>query len=292
MVQQTKTTVVSEPDAGVQGENTTTQTEQKKRKKGKKSATAVLQEIAEQVKNTVIILPSTLDDSLIKTTALQEAILAEIALRKGEANDALDDVRAMLIARSSLQSKEKDLRGVEAHMRMQTKIGKKNDQIDLAKERYNRAREALIKLGGVEMDVYRKLERSDLQAFTIYMGDAKLGDSRKRPSWIWGDISFVDEEVELKDYMKDSQWPSKYDSRVNLTGFKAIRTHWFRTKALKTRWQEEVLLLPEEMRRTVRYHNHYRLQWLSISERSEDAGRAGSISERSEHAGKAAYARK
>ena len=60
------------------------------------------------------------------------------------------------------------------------------------------------------------------------------------------------------------------------------RVHWFRSSAVHTRWEEEVRLLEEEMRRTLRFHAYHRAQW-------ED--RAQNRTEAQEY-GAAAYARK
>ena len=40
-----------------------------------------------------------------------------------------------------------------------------------------------------------------------------------------------------------------------------MRAHWLRTGALARRWEEENLLLEEEMKRTVRYMEYYRKKW-------------------------------
>ena len=58
--------------------------------------------------------------------------------------------------------------------------------------------------------------------------------------------------------------------------------HWFRSKALAARWQEELVLLLEEMRRSVRFFLRWRNMW-------NDRARAR---ERQDELGAAAYARR
>ena len=41
----------------------------------------------------------------------------------------------------------------------------------------------------------------------------------------------------------------------------ARRVHWFRSSAFAARWKEEVKLLQEEMRRTLRFHAYQRDSW-------------------------------
>ncbi|PSR71492.1 hypothetical protein PHLCEN_2v12632 [Hermanssonia centrifuga] len=58
--------------------------------------------------------------------------------------------------------------------------------------------------------------------------------------------------------------------------------HWFRCNALKTRWSEQSELLPEEMRRTVRFFEYHKAEWRNKAE-AEDAR---------DMPGNAAYARR
>lgn len=52
--------------------------------------------------------------------------------------------------------------------------------------------------------------------------------------------------------------------------------------AVKARWEEEFLVLLEEMRRTTRFFKFHHHRWLRAGEEHEEAGREG----------QAAYARK
>lgn len=63
--------------------------------------------------------------------------------------------------------------------------------------------------------------------------------------------------------------------------FSAYRVHWFRSSALRTRWWEEATLLPEEMRRMVRFFKRFELDWMK---RAKDLSATD--------AARAAYARK
>lgn len=47
----------------------------------------------------------------------------------------------------------------------------------------------------------------------------------------------------------------------SLTTLTARRVHWFRSRALAARWIEEIALLLEEMRRTVRFFGRSREVW-------------------------------
>lgn len=46
-----------------------------------------------------------------------------------------------------------------------------------------------------------------------------------------------------------------------------LKVHWFRRKAIRDRWAEEVLLTREEMGRTVRFFKHYEGLWIKQAEK-------------------------
>ena len=43
----------------------------------------------------------------------------------------------------------------------------------------------------------------------------------------------------------------------------ALRAHWFRMSATAARWEEEKALVPEEMRRTLRFFGFFECHWLT-----------------------------
>lgn len=69
-----------------------------------------------------------------------------------------------------------------------------------------------------------------------------------------------------------------------------MRAHWFRSSALVTRWHEELLLVPEEMRRTVRYHYYFNMKW-SAAAKAYDEKKDEKGNEKPDLA-RAAYSRK
>ncbi|EMD30752.1 hypothetical protein CERSUDRAFT_60872 [Gelatoporia subvermispora B] len=88
--------------------------------------------------------------------------------------------------------------------------------------------------------------------------DRKLGNSRKRSSWIWQDFLWVDT-------------PEDGSDRIGI----ALRVHWFRRSALYAQWTEEKLLLEEEMWRTVRFFGYWQEWWAKKSSREKTMGRHG-----------------
>lgn len=45
-----------------------------------------------------------------------------------------------------------------------------------------------------------------------------------------------------------------------------VRAYWFRVRAVLARWTEEISLLTEEMKRVLRYFQHYEALWRTRAE--------------------------
>lgn len=52
-----------------------------------------------------------------------------------------------------------------------------------------------------------------------------------------------------------------------------LKVHWFRRKAIRDRWAEEVLLTQEEMGRIERFFKHFEGVWAKNAERLKEEGR-------------------
>ena len=72
---------------------------------------------------------------------------------------------------------------------------------------YRLAQKALTCLGlsTDELAAYPELKQEHLVAFTVHSQDEQRGDSKKKASWIWGDMSFVDGKMDLEEYMVESK---------------------------------------------------------------------------------------
>ncbi|OCH85647.1 hypothetical protein OBBRIDRAFT_807358 [Obba rivulosa] len=199
-----------------------------------------------------IELPLSYSARIIRCESMKEAVDIERRLREGQANDALAEF-------SLKEHQRKETTGIEAMMRSQRQIQKQSEAIDRAADMYTRAHTALLTLTEKTDECrYRALEAGDIVAFM--MRGQVIGESRKASSWIWEDCSWLDntEEGAVKNFVKN-----------------AIRVHWFRRAALKTRWDEQKLLIEEEMRRMLRFFQHWQQHWLLMSDEEVRNGRRG-----------------
>ncbi|KAJ7793449.1 hypothetical protein B0H14DRAFT_2622840 [Mycena olivaceomarginata] len=183
----------------------------------------------------------------------------ESKLRAAQCAAALLVLRSRLHAKRHLISfRNEHLTGQIQTTKARTLIGQVGDRVTASAQKYRKGRGALLALKGAEFAPhFRELKDDNIRLDGDYgESDAtarkKLsmissghgaraprnapGTSKRIMSWIWT----------VKEGSGDD-WKDLHDS---------MRVEWTCAKARKTRWQEEVLLLEEEMRRTLRY-----LEW-------------------------------
>ncbi|KAJ7705153.1 hypothetical protein B0H16DRAFT_1482433, partial [Mycena metata] len=211
---------------------------------------------AEDVK---LYLPSALRQADRENSCRKGLPTMEGKLREGQCHDSLRVLRSRLHAkRHLLNYRDESAVGQRAATRAGTLIERIGERVDATSGKYRRARAALIALRGpAACERFRELKPSDVQLDKEREVDAKarkrlgrigskfrrhgpsLSSKNKSFSWIWTDGGGPGEdEVELHD---------------------SVRVEWSKAKARKERWEEEVDLLREEMKRVLRF-----LQWRSV----------------------------
>ncbi|KAJ7820051.1 hypothetical protein B0H13DRAFT_1661106, partial [Mycena leptocephala] len=184
-------------------------------------------------------------------------------LREGQSRDAIVMLRRRLHAKRHLLDHRESggVAGQRAATRSYTLIGRIGERVDAAAVKYRRVRLALIALRGRDAcAAYRELKPIDVQLNEEREIDARarkklgnigskwfhrqgpsLSSKEKHLSWIWTDGGGPGEdEVELHD---------------------SVRVEWSKAKARKERWEEEVDLLREEMKRILRFLRWRALWW-------------------------------
>ncbi|KAI0323993.1 hypothetical protein GY45DRAFT_1263709 [Cubamyces sp. BRFM 1775] len=208
-----------------------------------------------------ILLPSSYHAALLSEPCLKEFVSLEREIRTAQVRDALNDVRTAIIGREAYKIKKNHVSGKHHKTRATNHIRGMENNVRAAANRYRRTRAALIALGAEESDPsLRPLRKGDTVKFTLDAQHKTLGESRESKPWIWENFSFSDAQGDgqRQSFFKEAQ-----------------RVHWFRSSALKKRWQEEVALLEEEMRRSIRFFDHLRRKWLGTVATRTEAGEAG-----------------
>lgn len=191
----------------------------------------------------------------VPSLASQELRMLEMRLRKAQTDDALAAIRRLRRAIAGLSAfKRTNVHGMgnRSNTRMQSLFSKMRRKIELAKQRYRIARTALMAL---EPDAEWNIRLRDLRDEDIRGPNREddeedekkrkkrnqTGEGRYEPSWIW----FAPGAITPSD-------------GSGLEYGDSVRVEWTKAKARVERWEEEILLLSEEMRRVLRF-----LEWKS-----------------------------
>ncbi|TEB10416.1 hypothetical protein FA13DRAFT_1653193 [Coprinellus micaceus] len=170
----------------------------------------------------------------------------EYRLRVGQAHEALGTLRRYLQLRATLYDvKRRWLRGQGANTRGLKAIATVQGRITAARDEYRKARSALVSLGSLlkKTDVHKsfpELLDIHIQPMTEYSDGH--GQTKKVLSWIWR-MAGASEDMGT-DYAADT-----------------VRVEWAKSRARVQRYEEEILLVKEEMRRTLRFFNWKQADW-------------------------------
>ncbi|KAI0338086.1 hypothetical protein BDW22DRAFT_1338518 [Trametopsis cervina] len=229
---------------------TTTKTTKKRKRPTVRKGSKAARNFSLELREYVIHLPSSYPPDVRECAALQELVLIEHALRKVQADTALDNVRSHLAASYGLHRRLARATTQQLKQRAKGPTERVHASVTAAANVYRRARAAMQHLGMADDDpTYRPLKKQDLKALVIHESDRKYGDSRKpQHSWIWGCFSFIVGKEGLSESVRN-------------TMIETLRVHWCRGQATLDRWKEEVELIEEEMRRAIWFFDYEVALW-------------------------------
>ncbi|KAJ7038833.1 hypothetical protein C8F04DRAFT_950863 [Mycena alexandri] len=218
--------------------------------------------------STRLFMPSDLATEKLRQKACVKGLDGvEARLREGEAGEALDDLRDGLRTRTATTKfKVRNWSSQRALTRGQGILRLINLKIHGAKLRYRYTRHALLKLKGhgpwedrlrvlIDDDVRalneraltdeEKSERKRLRAAgemveeggIAVVGDLVSGETHRTLSWIWYAVKTGTEDEKLHEGQS----------------FLPLRVEWSKAYSRTRRWREELVLVEEEMRRTIEY---------------------------------------
>ena len=186
------TSIPAPPTVGVTSTASISDTSQKR--KCETTADMIRAELLARLEETKLPLPSDYHQDIRRHPSMQRAVQYERSIREGYATEALDDLRMHLTTHSTMKDRHAQVSGVRQNVKWDRRLDAKIAAINRAKERYRSMRRMLRLLGMDESDAkFKYLREVDCKAFTILDVERKLGDSKKLPSWIWGDFSFVNQ---------------------------------------------------------------------------------------------------
>lgn len=189
--------------------------------------------------NTPLFLPSALPVNIQSASDMKRVCHMEIRLRLAEARDALTDIRRMRRSIQWLwQFKKVNLAGMgnRPNTKSQTIYNRMSNQVDRAANKYRRARSALLILDpdGAWQGELRELRKEDIRGPGKGPDEEKKSNGRFEPSWIW-----------LTVRAAKSTTPTEHEFN------ESMRVEWAKQRARMMRWQEESMIVQEEMRRVL-----------------------------------------
>ena len=205
-----------------------------------------------------LYLPSSLPQHLRELPELATVLEKECRLRVAQADDALAEIRCHRRIISGLWQFKKiniDGTGNKASTRMRTLYNRFNFRTQRCAGCYRAARNALLLLdpNGDWQSRLKDLKDNDIRG--PGKNDNGSGNGRFEPSWIW-----LVPRVHSAPDMGDSE--QVLDDN--------LQVEWAKVQARKQRWEEEVLLIQEEMRRVVLFYEWKAHWWQSQAHRRKD----------------------
>ncbi|KAJ6567629.1 hypothetical protein DFH09DRAFT_1247212 [Mycena vulgaris] len=212
-----------------------------------------------RVEHIKLYMPSDLPVADRATACVKGLPEMEYKLRAAQCAAALTVLRGCLHAKRHLVTFQNEhVTGQVTFTKARMLIGQVGDRVSLSASKYRKGRKVLVALKGAEHSPhFKELKDEDIRldgdnGESDSAAKKKLsmisagrgarasrnasGQSKRLMSWIWTtQAGSGDDEQDLHD---------------------SVRVEWACAKARKRRWEEEVLLLQEEMRRTLRY-----LEW-------------------------------
>lgn len=197
---------------------------------------------------TPIFLPSQFVSGSLPHSDTEVYIKQEIALREGQANDALQGLRLALSAKSVMF--RKDLRG------QKTKKGKTRawsgiHGVDRSARHwaqvYKRARLRLILLDAPPATLarYQDLLPEHMSVKTTIIDPAERGTRNMGLAWFWA--IDVEGDIDKVDGMRECELNVFHITGTALNFILVYRVHWLKAKAQCDRWAEEKQMLRAEM---------------------------------------------
>jgi len=140
------------------------------------------------IERAVLGLPSSFSEVSRTRMGLLHLARIEIELREGQANDALESLRAGLAEKSlRFRTEVKPAKGHKTMTRAWDSIHRADVQIKAAVQSYRLARSALQRLGAGKdlLDQYQEIEKKDLKMSSDIVEENRVGQRSSELPWFW-----------------------------------------------------------------------------------------------------------
>lgn len=202
--------------------------------------------------NLPLFLPSSLPPRIRALSELKDICNLERRLREPQADDALAEVRRQRrVIQGLWLFKRLNVSGTgnRPNTRMIDLYKRFNDKTDRAAQKYRTAWRALSTLDpdGLWLERLKELKSNDVSGPGRDPGETTATNSRYEPSWIW--------------LVQRVSQPTGSELEIGVDEFnQSMRVEWSKARARMMRWKEELMLIQEEMRRVIAYHE-WKANW-------------------------------
>lgn len=211
-----------------------------------------------------LFFPSSLPSSIRALPEIEEIRNAERRLREPQADDALAEIRRLRRIITGLWLfKKMNVSGTgnRPNTRMLDMYNQLNTKLQRAAHRYRTSYTALLALDptGLWKERLHELKPGDIRGpgrDPDNPEDSKSSKGRFEPSWIW-----------LVPRSPSERGDDQSEDEFNDT----MRVEWAQMRARKCRWNEELLIIQEEMRRVLSYFEWRADWWLEQENRRKSA---------------------
>ncbi|KAK7027577.1 CxC2 domain-containing protein [Favolaschia claudopus] len=229
----------------------------------------ILEDRSRPVETMKLFMPSELGNDIREKVCEKGLTAIEEEMREAELDDTLEDLRGALRVRSGTNRFcHRNVRGQRGLTRGQGVLRQVEIRIHKAKLRYRYARNAILRIRGHGPweKVYKVLADEDVRGINERARSAEEEAERERlrglgqiveggieaagivaagegshtMSWIWYKTKLGDNDTEIID---------------------ALRVEWCKAYARTHRWHEDIILIEEEMRRTIEYGVWMGAEW-------------------------------
>lgn len=200
-----------------------------------------------------LFLPSSLPPHVRALPELKEIGQLERRLREPQADDALAEIRRQRrVIQGLWLFKRMNMSGMgnKPNTRMTTLYKRFDNKTSRAAEKYRSAWRALTVLdpNGSWSGRLKELKKEDISGPGKEPNDTSTTNSRYQLSWIW--------------LVPHVGVPSNVETTIGEEEFNGtMRAEWSKARARMLRWNEELLIVQEEMRRAIVYLNWKAVWW-------------------------------
>lgn len=215
---------------------------------------------SEMAENIPLVLPSEMEPTKRSTMCLHQVVECEQQLRLAQLQDSLIELRRVRRIKHSLLINHRTQiagQGQRVNTRSRAVISSVEERIDKFVQRYRAAYTALLRLDptGTWQETYLELKDEDNRGPGKEGHEEGLGDGSYTFSWIW----LLNPRACDADGSEAGYEGCASDEEVN----DVMRVQWTTSHARMRRWDEEVELLQEEMRRVVMFLEWKSKDWLA-----------------------------